>query len=329
MNGKVLILSLSLSLLLFFLGCPAQLTKIDLETDADRLMAAMVSEIWSILQEGGPQTLLPYASINPHEGIFSLKELDMGSGIVPDKIRSIMVSGKREIDMPLEVYIWIPGLSGIYEKAAALEILSYYDAWGLGCPPCLTEDNYDTIDIIMNTGEVVTVSVYEEQDFPIIVVDRSETALESNLVITRGPAISIKMNYVRAYWPSNIDPWWRPQPEVYCCARPNGYDSWRINSGTNPWGGINLSGIEYPFTTAVEIFDHHKDISFDIQFRDMDGVIPNPSKKIDDSIGQYDNISSSALSSTAVLFHTNLDVTDDNSATTVTSSHTYFKIYKE
>jgi hypothetical protein len=92
---------------------------------------------------------------------------------------------------------------------------------------------------------------------------------------------------------------------------------------------VNDSGVVYTIATEVLYFSSQTD--FLIQFRDMDGLNPRPSGTVDDSIGakEMDSTTLASSSASAVYVSTNLDVADDNTNTTSTSSLTYFKMYKE
>lgn len=304
----------------------------------DTLLAPVAAEISTILSEGGPQALLAGASLNTHEGVFSVKETDLEGGAGTETLRSLMTSRKGLTDIPLEIYIWIPGFTAAGGKEEALSLLASHDIWGGGYPPCLEEDSYEAMEITMSTGEVVTIDPYEEQEFPIVVIDRAESEYfgDSAFLKTSG-SITVTMYNLKSYWPNeghpnNIDPLWREQPEFYCCSRPDGTTTWGIYSGTDPWGGINHAGTVYSIGLAV--FEHLEDTVFEIQFRDMDGLTPKPSKTnanglVDDSIGGME-IDSSDLTATSpgTLFLTDTDIADDNAYTTISTSYTYFRIYK-
>jgi hypothetical protein len=71
----------------------------------DELLSPVAAEIFKILAEGGPQTLLAGASLNTHEGVFSVKETDLEGGAGTETLRSLMTSRKGLTDIPLEIYI--------------------------------------------------------------------------------------------------------------------------------------------------------------------------------------------------------------------------------
>lgn len=329
MKRKMLMV-LSFSLLMIFTSCSFEEKVVEVEAGTDSLLAPMAAEVTRLIESGGLESLLAASSLNTHEKIYSIKEEDLEAEGSPKGLKSLFVSRKALTEIPLEVYIWIPGFSGTAEKEEAIKLLSSFDIWGIGYPPCLENDNYQIIQITMNSGEIIDIDAYKEPDFPVVVIDRAENEITSSIeYVTKGTEITIYIKDLYAYWPKKLDPFLRPAPEFYCCTKPIDSDSWRINSGTHPWGDVNDSGQLY--TINLDVLYHYEDLTFDIQFRDMDGLTPNPYKTIDDSIGALEiaSVDIPFSSASAVWLHTDTDVTDDNSDTTITSSHTYFRIYKE
>ena len=247
--------------------------------------------------------------------------------------RSLTLAGTQARGTPMKqelselaVYIYLPNSDG-----TELSIVDSIDSnillkgeVGVAVPPELGAESYENIVVKMPSGENRSISAFEPPDFPVIVIDRREVLPLSETDGSR--SISVAMNEATCRWPTFLDPFWRPQPEVYCAITPSNMNSWVIFSGSHPWGEINYSGTTY--SIGITIFGNAGDTSIDIQFRDMDGSYPQPSTTVDDSLGLYKGVDTSTLTSVPQLFRTNLAIADDNSYTNSTNSFTDFTLYK-